>query len=198
MKNIFNLALSKLRPSRVIVGLAVGLLVIYGDPGIGSLLIAVYAVLAIGLGIESRWSFLFALLCLILIPILTSIGQTLAANAVAVECFYLLCIGVGTSIWELRKTPERWIYHKSRGTKIDSSTRAYHDNNLVDGLRAPGRSLRPADSTSSELERATKIFRSADARLRGPGHITTRLRPLDAQDLRRSTAKIKVIDTDTP
>jgi hypothetical protein len=66
---------------------------------IGFIITALYVWL---IRLDSRYSFLIALVLLISIPAFELLGQFQYKDAIAVYVFYALCIGVGGAIIELR------------------------------------------------------------------------------------------------
>ncbi len=62
-----------------------------------------YLVAALGFRVSSQRIFRSALFCLVLIPVLTQLKRSDAADSFAIFTFYFLCIGVIRAIVELRK-----------------------------------------------------------------------------------------------
>lgn len=102
----FSVLLRRLSYVRLFVGLLVGILFIYGAPNLVSWFVAVFSIVAVGFRLGSRLSFIGSLVFLLLVPIFIALGWPAAANTFAVACVYLMCLGLGQGLAELRMLPE--------------------------------------------------------------------------------------------
>lgn len=87
---------------RLIVAVAILAGLLAGHPHLPDAVIGLYAMAAILFGFESSWSFIFALILLVAIPLMNLLGQTVLAQDYAVYAFYFLVLGVAGSLFELR------------------------------------------------------------------------------------------------